>query len=135
MLKSPIHTAFLSGACAMTLSGCGLASLPANYTPMEQQTVQELDSGRYTPRAAEEREAILTQDLFAQAAFWSREYDLNPADLEAAINLSSTLRRLGNPTQSIEIAKHTRALYPRDVDLMTEIAASLCCNKSISGRH
>ena len=34
------------------------------------------------------------------------------------------MRRLGNPTQSIEIAKHTRALYPRDVDLMTELGAS-----------
>lgn len=114
----------ISGAGLIALSGCGLASLPGGYTSIEKQTVQELNSSNYTPRSADERAAILTQDLFAQAAFWSREYDLNPADLEAAINLSSTLRHLGNPQKSIEVAQTTRALYPRDVDLMAELAAS-----------
>ncbi len=107
------------------LSGCGLASLSGGYTPIEQQTVSELSGANYVPRTSDERAAILTQDLFAQTAFWSREYDLNPADLEAAINLASTLRRLGNPQKSIEVSKQTRSLYPRDVDLMTELAASL----------
>ena len=91
MAKLSVVSVFLLSVSALTLSGCGLASLPAGYTAIEQQTVNELDGARYVPRAAEEREAILTQDLFAQAAFWSREYDLNPADLEAAISLSNTI--------------------------------------------
>ena len=113
---------------AFGLSGCGFASLAKGYTPLEEQTVKELSGANYVPRSAIEREAILTQDLFTQAAFWSREYDLNPADLEAAINLASTLRRMGNVAKSIEVATHTRALYPRNVELMTELAASLVAN-------
>ena len=113
---------------AIVLSGCSLASLPANYSPLEKQTVEELSGVNYVPRSDEEREAIATQDMFAQTAFWSREYDLNPADLEAAINLAANLRKMGNPSKSIEVAQHTRALYPRDVDLMTELGASLIAN-------
>ena len=116
------------GPVALMISGCSLASLPKNYSPIEQQTVDELSGANYTPRSAEERESIATQDMFAQTAFWSREYDLNPADLEAAINLAANLRKMGNPAKSIEVAQHTRALYPRDVDLMTELGASLIAN-------
>lgn len=112
----------------ISLSGCGLASLPKGYSPIEKQAVTELNTANYIPRTADERAAVLTQDLFAQTAFWSREYDLNPADLEAAVNLASALRRLGNPGKSIEVATQTRALYPRDVELMTELGASLVAN-------
>lgn len=127
MKTSTLKLAFLS-VSMISLSGCGLASLPGGYTPIEKQTVSDLSRGNYTPRTAEERKAIQTQELFAQAAFWSREYDLNPADLEAAINLSSTLRRLGNPSKAIEVATQTRALYSNDVDLMTELAAAQIAN-------
>lgn len=107
------------------LSGCGLASLPGGYTPIEKQTLNDLRPSNYVPRTADQRAAVLTQGLFAQAAFWSREYDLNPADLEAAINLASTLRRLNNPAKAVEITTQTRALYPRNIDLMTELGAAL----------
>ena len=112
----------------ISLSACGLASMPKGYSPIEKQAVTELNTANYVPRTADERAAVLTQDLFAQTAFWSREYDLNPADLEAAVNLASTLRRLGNPGKSIEVATQTRAMYPRDVALMTELGASLIAN-------
>ncbi len=112
----------------LSLSGCGLMSLPQGYSDIEKQTLTELNTANYVPRSSEDREAILTQDLFAQAAFWSREYDLNPADLEAAVNLSSALRRLGNPAKAVEVATQTRALYPRDADLMTELGAGLIAN-------
>ncbi len=128
MTNSNVAKLLFSGAAVLSLTGCGLASLPGGYTKAEQQTVNELNTANYTPRSAEDRAAILTQDLFAQAAFWSREYDLNPADLEAAINLASTLRRLGNPGKSIEVAQTTRALYPRDVNLMAELAAAHIAN-------
>ena len=79
-----------------------------------QLTVDSLIYPMFVLEGHQEREAIATQDLFAQTAFWSREYDLNPGDLEAAINLSANLRRMGNTQKSIEVAQHTRALYPRD---------------------
>ena len=118
-----LQVLFLGAGCA-ALSACSLASLPKGYSDVEKQTVNELQSSNYVPRSAKEREAIETQDLFAQTAFWSREYELNPADLEAAINLSSTLRRMGKPKKSIEVAQTTRAMYPENVDLMAELAAS-----------
>ena len=125
---SSLRLTALLGAAAIFLPACSLASLPANYSPIERQTAQELAPSNYAPRSAQEREAIATQDLFAQTAFWSREYDLNPGDLEAAINLSANLRRMGNTQKSIEVAQHTRALYPRDAALMTELGASLIAN-------
>ncbi len=116
-------------ACSfLSLSGCGLMSLPPGYSDIEKQTLAELNTANYVPKSSDDREAILTQDLFAQAAFWSREFDLNPADLEAAINLSSALRRLGNPAKAVEVTTQTRALYPRDADLMTELGAGLIAN-------
>ncbi|PHR93744.1 MAG: hypothetical protein COA69_03700 [Robiginitomaculum sp.] len=118
----------LLSASLLGFSGCGLASLPGGYTPIEKQTLSDLRPSNYVPRTADQRAAVLTQGLFAQAAFWSREYDLNPADLEAAINLASTLRRLNNPAKAVEITTQTRALYPRDVDLMTELSAALIAN-------
>jgi len=130
MSKPNIIKLLLSSTGLIVLTGCSLASMPSGYSPIEKQTVQELSTANYTPRSEDQRAAILTQDLFAQATFWSREYDLNPADLEAAINLTSALRRLGNPHQSIEVAQTTRALYPRDVNLMAELAASLIANNN-----
>ncbi len=124
MIKNKITTFLFTSVGVVALTGCSLVSAPSGYSSIEKQTVQELNAANYTPRSEDERAAILTQDLFAQATFWSREYDLNPADLEAAINLSNTLRRLGNPHQSIEVAQTTRALYPRDVGLMAELAAA-----------
>lgn len=130
MTKLNVAKFLISGAGLFILTGCSLASMPSGYSPIEQQTVRDLSASNYTPRSKDDRAAILTQSLFAQAAFWSREYDLNPADLEAAINLASTLRRLGNPHKSIEVAQTTRALYPRDVDLMAELAAALIADNN-----
>jgi len=124
MVKLNITKTLLCGVGLLGLGGCSLASLPGGYMPIEKQAVRDLNTANYTPRSAQERAAILTQDLFAQAAFWSREYDLNPADLEAAVNLANTLRRLDNPYKAIEVAQTTRALYPRNVELMIELAAA-----------
>ena len=113
----------------LSLATAALLILPAcsttQYTPAEQEAAQTLTPAAYQQRTQEDREAVETQDLFAQAAFWSREYDLNPADLEAAIKLSSSLRRLGNPAQALEIAQTARAMYPRDTNLMAEYGANL----------
>lgn len=110
----------LTGA-ALSLGACAGTS----YTPAEQEIADTMGASRFQPRTQLEREAVETQDLFAQAAFWSREYDLNPGDLEAAMKLSSTLRKMGNPSQALEIAKTARALYPRDTNLISEYSANL----------
>jgi len=111
----------LLSASTIILTGCAASK----YTPAEQEMVDTMGASQYQPRTQLERDAVETQDLFAQAAFWSREYDLNPGDLEAAMKLSATLRKMGNPTQALEIAKTARALYPRDTNLLAEYAAGL----------
>ena len=108
-------------AALLVLPACSTTK----YTPAETEAAQTLTPAAYQQRTQEDREAVETQDLFAQAAFWSREYDLNPADLEAALKLSSALRRLGNPAQALEIAQTARAMYPRDTNLMAEYGANL----------
>ena len=109
-------------ASLLMLGGCSVAP---GLTKSEQDIRDSLSTSKYQPASRSMRDNIETQELFAQAAFWSREYELNPGDLESAIKLSSAVRRIGNPQRSLEIAQTTRALYPRDPYLIAEFAASL----------
>jgi Flp pilus assembly protein TadD len=70
------------------------------------------------PSTQAEREAIRSQDLLSQAAFWAEAHELNPADREAAIELSTVLRRLGSTRQAEETARQAMALFPNDPDIL-----------------
>ncbi len=111
---------------ATLLTSCALAP---GYTESEKEIKQSLSSDNFRPASREMRDNIGTQELFAQAAFWSREYELNPGDLESAIKLSAAVRKLGNPQRAVEIAQTTRALYPRDPYLAAEFAAALIASE------
>lgn len=121
-LRSTLRVTLLMAASAFTLAGCAVAP---GYTDTEQEMTETLQGSNFQPASREMRDNIETQELFAQAAFWSREYELNPGDLESAIKLSAAVRKLGNPQRAIEIAQTTRALYPRDPYLTAEFAAGL----------
>ena len=112
----------LIASTALVSAGCSVAP---PITPQETQIKTDLDVEKFLPATRQMRDAIETQELFAQAAFWSNEYHLNPSDLEAALKLSSAVRRLGNPGRAVEITQTTRALYPRDPYLIAEYAAAL----------
>lgn len=120
-----IKSLLLSAAVA-TVSACAVAP---GYTEKEQSVVDSLEMGRYQPASRMERDNIETQELLAQATFWSNEYMLNPGDLESAIKLASSVRRLGNPGQAVQIAQTSRALYPRDPYLLAEFAAALIASE------
>ena len=107
---------------SLLLSACTVAK---PLSAEEEELKNDLDVSNYYPATRETRDNIQTQPLFAQAAFWGREYDLNPSDLESAIKLSAAVRKLGNAQRAIEIAQTTRALYPRDPYLNAEFAAAL----------
>ena len=121
-LKTSLRLSVLATASAIVLTGCAIAP---GYTDSEQEMTETLQGSNFQPATREMRDNIETQELFAQAAFWSREYELNPGDLESAIKLSAAVRKLGNPQRAIEIAQTTRALYPRDPYLTAEFAAGL----------
>lgn len=87
--------------------------------------ISNMETSKYQPASRQVRDNITTQDNFAQAAFWSREYQLNPADLEASIKLASSVRKMGNASKAVEITQTTRALHPNDPYLAAEYAAAL----------
>lgn len=116
-----VLSALLAGT-ALLASGCAV-SPPMNA--QETQIQEDLAVDKYMPATRQMRDAIETQELFAQAAFWSNEYNLNPSDLESALKLAAAVRKLGNPGRAVEITQHTRALYPRDPYLMAEYGAAL----------
>ena len=123
-----LFSALLAGTTLLA-AGCAVAP-PMNA--QENQIKADLDVDRYMPATREMRDAIETQELFAQAAFWGNEYTLNPSDLESALKLASAVRRLGNPGRAVEITQHTRALYPRDPYLIAEYAAALIASERSS---
>lgn len=107
--------------------GC-VAAAP-QLTAAEEEIKGELSASQYQPAPREIRDNIDTQQILAQAAFWSHEYNLNPSDLEAAIKFSTTLRKMGNPSRAVEVTRTTRALYPRDPYLNAEHAAALIADQ------
>ena len=120
--KMSIRLTIMATASAIVLTGCAIAP---GYSDSEQELTETLQGSNFQPATREMRDNIETQEIFAQAAFWSREYELNPGDLETVIKLSAAVRKLGNPQRAIEIAQTTRALYPRDPYLTAEFAAGL----------
>ena len=121
-----IGTRLTLTVCTVFMTGCAIAP---GYTDTEQDIKQSLASSKFQPASREMRDNIETQELFAQAAFWSHEYELNPGDLESAIKLAAAVRKLGNPQRAVEIAQTSRALYPRDPYLTAEYAAALIASE------
>ncbi len=112
----------VAGASTVALSACSIAK---NYSDSEQEMVNTMTPSKYQPATRQMRTSIETQDVLAQAAFWSREYQLNPADLEAAVKLAAAVRKMGNAAKAAEITQTTRAMYPDDPYLIAEHAAAL----------
>lgn len=126
MTYRPLILSALIAGTALLATGCAVAP-PINA--QETQIKEDLAVNKYLPATRQMRDAIETQELFAQAAFWSNEYTLNPSDLEAALKLASAVRKLGNPGRAVEITQTTRALYPRDPYLIAEYAAALIASE------
>ncbi len=113
-------------ATSLLLSGCMVAQ---GYTEKEQSIVDSMDGGRYQPASRQERDNVETQSALAQATFWSREAQLNPADLESAIKLTAAVRKMGNAGQAVNIAQMARSMHPKDPYLLAEFAASLIADE------
>lgn len=121
MSFNPIRNFLGASLLGALMTGCAAAP---QYTPAEQEMAETMGKDSFQPATRTSRDSIETQELLAQAAFWMREYELNPADLEAAIKLAAVVRKVGNPQRAVEITQTTRALYPRDPYLNAEFAAA-----------
>lgn len=114
--------ALLLTGFSVTMAACSTAP---GITPQESGIRDQMAVDRFMPATREMRDNIETQELFAQAAFWSHEYELNPSDLEATLKLAAAVRKLGNPAQAVQITQTSRAIHPRDPYLLAEHAAGL----------
>lgn len=124
-LRPLLRTTLLLGT-PLLLSACAYAG---GITPQEQAVKNQVAVDQYMPATRDMRDNIETQELFAQAAFWSNEYDLNPTDLEATLKLAATVRKLGNPGRAVEITQTSRTIHPRDPYLLAEHAAGLIADQ------
>ncbi len=118
----------LSATAIMMVAVTGLtacATTAAPPTPQEAALTTQLQSRSILPSTAEERAAIGRQDLLTQAAFWAEAHELNPADREAATQLSRVLRQLGSGPRAIEVARQALSLYPDDPDLLAAYGMAL----------
>jgi len=110
----------------LLMTACAYAG---GITPQEEAVRDQVEVGQYMPATREMRDNIETQELFAQAAFWSHEYDLNPSDLEATLKLAAAVRKLGNPGRAVEITQMARSIHPRDPYLLAEHSAALIADQ------
>lgn len=74
------------------------------------------------PATAAERAAAMRQSPLAQAAFWSREFELNGADAEAGVRLAAALRAMGQNTEAADTATRVLTVKPDHVEALTEFA-------------
>lgn len=82
------------------------------------------------PATPQERAAAKRLDPLAQSAFWAREVELNPADVEAGLRLASSLRALGQHDEAAAAAEQVLLVAPTDLDAQLEIArARIAGNK------
>jgi len=106
---------------ALLVAGCATTA----PTEQEQAVIDTMNANTIVPASASERQAVRSQDMLTQAAFWAEAYDLNPSDLEAALELSRALRQLGNHQRASEVARQTLALYPDNADLLLAHGSAL----------
>ncbi len=110
----------LSRKASLALSTALLASACA--TAPTQQEVALVDdviaANQIIPASRAERDAADKTDIVSRAAFWSREYDNNPGDKEAAAKLAQVVRAMGNPARASEIATQALNLHPGDTELV-----------------
>src|SRR5208283_5818784 len=70
--------------------------------------------------AAERAEAERLEPL-ARAAFWAREVNRDPTDVEAGVRLAAALRALGQYTQAAQAAQAVLVTAPDNKDALMEI--------------
>ncbi|HAQ33824.1 MAG TPA: hypothetical protein DCQ53_00450, partial [Alphaproteobacteria bacterium] len=70
-----LRPAVIGLACAAT------AACATSRTAQEQEMADAMEArGSIVPAGQAERQAIRTQDLLTQAAFWAEQHDLSPGD-------------------------------------------------------
>ncbi|MBL4596565.1 MAG: tetratricopeptide repeat protein [Robiginitomaculum sp.] len=111
-MRAPFRILFINLTLVFTLVGCVTAT-EKDEIAFAEQMVRDI-----RPESRTARDAIERQDILTQATFWAEEYEINPADREAALKLARIVRTLGNPRRATAIGSQALALFPDDLDLL-----------------
>lgn len=118
--------AFAATALALLTATPALGQTPTPAADQPQaETARPSAEAPPPPRrraTPEERAAALRADPLAQAAFWSREIEVNPADADAGLNMARALRTLGRFAEAGQAADQVLVIAPGNVDAMLESA-------------
>ena len=76
------------------------------------------------PRRATAQERVVAErlDPLARAAFWGREFETDPRDLEAGVALSAALRTMGRYPEAADAAARVLAQNPNHLEGLLESA-------------
>ncbi|AQR60737.1 hypothetical protein BZG35_03015 [Brevundimonas sp. LM2] len=102
------------------LTGLSLAGAMAGSAWAQVATPAAAPAARQAA-SAEERAAYGRLDPLARSVFWSREMEVNPADVEAGVRLAEALRQMGQFDQAATIAQQVLVTQPTNIEAMMEI--------------
>lgn len=112
-------------ALAALVAAAACAGRATKPTPDEAALMAAAQARSLAPANKEARAAIAREDPLAQLAFWAKEHDNSPGDLEAARALARLARELGQPRRATEVAAQALALHPDDPALLITLGGAL----------
>ncbi|ESQ78547.1 tetratricopeptide repeat protein [Asticcacaulis sp. YBE204] len=122
---------FLIAAALLTVAGPAAAwGKKAPETEKTEVKATEKPVAKVVQKAtAQERAAALRLEPLARAAFFNREFDRDPTDVEAGLALSESLRTLGQYKEAGEAAQRVLMFAPNHYE------ALLAAGKSFIGQN
>lgn len=115
------HSIFKLGLTA-TISAFAIAGCTKPQTKENQFAAEMMEQNQILPASRAERDAIKSQDMITQTAFWSSQFELNPGDYEAGLAFAKSLRGIGSSQRSAEVASQALSLHPGDAELSKALA-------------
>jgi Flp pilus assembly protein TadD len=97
------------------------ASAPAAAQTAPSSKTPDASQKKATPQ---ERIAADRLDPISRSAFWAREFQVDPTDAQAGIELAASLRTLGHYKDAADTVAKVLVLYPDNLDALLESARS-----------
>lgn len=97
------------------------ATAPAQPAPTQAGGAQPGAAPAPQKANAEERAMAERLDPLARAAFWAREYDIDPRDATAGVKAAASLRAIGQPDRAVETVTKVLLIYPDNVEALLEM--------------
>src|SRR5579863_2667410 len=119
----PMRPSLLAVALALA-AGPAFAAKPAPAPPAASAAPAASAEAAPAPvkASAEQRAEADRLDPIARAAFWAREVDADPKDVEARLKLARSLRALGRYEEAGQAAEQLLVINPDNLEALLESA-------------